>query len=113
MPGPPLSVTSSKRPFCKLRYRYLCSAYFKSALDLSTSGYTWPFDIRMSSHPSLSMSKKPTPQPSSRVLTPRPLGWGVGFFDMDNDAPAQQPRVDSQAARISAVLEVRVPQVCI
>src|ERR1022692_2960217 len=34
---------------------------------------------------SLSMSKKPTPQPSGLGVNTRLLGWGVGFFDMDND----------------------------
>src|SRR5205814_2371436 len=33
---------------------------------------TWPFDINMSGHPSLSKSNRPTPHPRYLVLPPRP-----------------------------------------
>jgi hypothetical protein len=65
MPGPARLVTSSNCPLRRLRYRYLCSAYGASRCEPSTSGYTWPFEIKIPSQPSLSTSRNPTPSPDS------------------------------------------------
>ena len=69
----PLSgVTSAKCPFPRLRYMIFRCLKVRWSFLVSTSGKTWPFDINMSGHPSLSKSKRPTPHPRYRVLPPRP-----------------------------------------
>ena len=43
-------------------------------VNCSTSGYTCPLQIKMSAHPSLSMSKNPQPHPRYCVCFPSPAG---------------------------------------